>query len=102
MKDYDETKRSSYLQYWDINNLYSWAMFQKLPVYNFERTDHTSEFNEDLIKNNDKESHKGYFFEVDVQYTQKLHELPNYLTFLPERMKVEKIKKLVANLHDKT
>ena len=23
MKDYDETKRSSYLQYWDINNLYS-------------------------------------------------------------------------------
>ena len=41
-------------------------MFQKLPVYNFEQTDHTFDFTEDLIKNNDKESHKGYFFEVDV------------------------------------
>ena len=94
MKDYDETKRSSYLQYWDINNLYSQAMFQKLPVYNFEQTDHTFDFTEDLIKNNDKESRKGYFFEVDVQYTQKLHEIHNDLTFLSDRMKVEKSKSL--------
>ena len=26
----------------------------------------------------------------------------NYLPFLPERMKMEKIEKFVANLHDKT
>ena len=32
----------------------------------------------------------------------KLHELHNDLPFLPERMKIEKVKKLVNNLHDKT
>ena len=32
MKDYNENKESSYLQYWDVNNFYGWAMLQKLPV----------------------------------------------------------------------
>ena len=36
MKDYDKNKKSSYIQYWDINDLYGWAMSQKLPVSNFE------------------------------------------------------------------
>ena len=40
--------------------------------------------------------------EVDVQYLEKLHELHNNLPFLSERMKIEKAKKLVANLDDKT
>ena len=30
-----------------------------------------------------------------------MHELHNYLPFLPERIKIEKVEKLVANLHDK-
>ena len=37
--------------------------------------------------------------EVDVQYLEKLRELQ---LFLPERMKIEKVEKLVANLHNKT
>ena len=36
MKDCDENKESSYLQYWDVNNLHGWAMSQKLPVNNVE------------------------------------------------------------------
>ena len=36
MKDSDENKESSYLKYWDANNLYVWAMSQKLPVNKFE------------------------------------------------------------------
>ena len=36
MKDYDENKESSYLKYWDANNLYGWAMYQKLPINKFE------------------------------------------------------------------
>ena len=36
MKNYDKNKESSNFQYWDVNNLYRWAMSQKLPVNNFK------------------------------------------------------------------
>ena len=50
-KNYDKNKESSYLRYWDVNNLYGWTMSQKLPVKNFEWINDTSQFNEDFIKN---------------------------------------------------
>ena len=91
MKDYDKNKESSYLQYWDVNNLYGWATSQKLPGNNFEWIEDTSQFNEDFIKNYNEESDEGYFLEADVQYLEKLHELHNNLPFLPERKKIEKV-----------
>ena len=45
---------------------------------------------------------KDFFLEVDVQYSEKLHKLYNDLPFLPERMKLEEVEKLVASLCDKT
>ena len=54
-----------------------------------------------FIKNYNKESDKGYFLEVNVQYLEKLHELHNDLPFLPERMEIEQVEKFVVNLHDK-
>ena len=60
------------------------------------------QFHEDYKKNYNKESVEGYFFKVDVQYPEKLYRLYNNLTFFPGRMKIEKVEKLAANLHDKT
>ena len=53
-------------------------------------------------KNYNEQSDEGYLLEVDVQYRENLYELPNDLPFLLERMKIEIVEKLVANLHDKT
>ena len=36
MENYDKNKESSYIQYLDANNLYGWAMSQKLLVNNFK------------------------------------------------------------------
>ena len=60
MKDYDK-KKSSYLKYWDVNILYSWAISQKLPVNKFEWIRDTSQFNEVFIKNYNEKSDEGYF-----------------------------------------
>ena len=38
MNDYDKRKITSYLMYLDANNLYGWAMLQKLPVDGFKWT----------------------------------------------------------------
>ena len=102
IKEYDRNKESSYLKYWNVNTLYGWATSQKLPVDGFEWVKDTSQFNEDFMKSYNENSDQGYLLEVDIQYLEKLHELHNGLPFLPERMKVEKIKKLNANLHYKT
>ena len=48
MKDYDKDKKSSYIQYWNVNNLYGWAISQRLPVNNFEWIKDTSRFNGDF------------------------------------------------------
>ena len=101
MKDYDKNKESSYIQYLDVNNLYGWAMSQKLPVNGFKWVENTSKIDEKFIKSYDEDSDKGYIFEVDVEYLRRLHDLHNDLPFLPKRMKVDKCKKLVCNLHDK-
>ena len=49
-KDYGKNKESSYVLYWDVNNLYGGAMSQKSPVNGFEWIKGTSQFNEDFIK----------------------------------------------------
>ena len=74
MSDYDKNKESSYLKYWNVNNLYGWAMSQKLPVNNFEWIEDTFQYNEDFIKTYNEESDEGYFLEVDFNI------LKNYMT----------------------
>ena len=64
MKDYDKNKQSSYLQYWDVNNLYGSAMLQKLSVINLEWIKDTSQFKEDFIKNIMKKVIKDIFLKL--------------------------------------
>ena len=60
-----------------------------------------SKIDEDFIKNYDEDSNVGYFIKADIQYSKELHNQHSDLPFLPERMKVNKYKKLVCNFYDK-
>ena len=101
MKNYDNNKESLYIQYLGANNLYGWAMSQKLPLNGFKWLEDTSRINEEFIKNYYENNDKGYILEVDVKYPKKLYDLHSDLPFLPKRMKIDKCKKLVCNLRNK-
>ena len=77
-------------------------MSQKLRLNKLEWVEDTLQFNEDFIKTYNEEIDEGYFLEVGIQYPENLHKLHNDFPFLPERIKIENIEKLVTNLHDKT
>ena len=68
---------------WNVNNLYEWAIPQKLPSVGFKWFEKASQFNEDFIKSCNKDSDIGYF------------------SFLPKRMITGKTEKHLANLYDK-
>ena len=78
-----------------------WALSQKLPVNDFTWVEDISEFDESILKSYNEESDEWYFVEVDIQFLETVNSLHNGLPILPERMKIEKIEKLVANLHSK-
>ena len=101
MKNYDENEESSYIQYVDANNLYGWAMSQKLPVDGFKWKENISKSNEDFIQNYDEDSNKEYIPEVHVEYPKNLHDLHSDLPFVPEKMKINQCSKLVCSLYHK-
>ena len=56
----------------------------------------TFSFNEYLIKSYNEESNEGYLLEIYVHYLEKLFELHNELSFLAERIKIEKVENLLT------
>ena len=72
INDFDKKKEpSSHLMYWNVNNLYWWAIslvvsVKKLSVNGFKWVEEASQFNEDFIKIYNEDSDGGCFLEVDV------------------------------------
>ena len=86
--DYDPLKPINYLIYLDANNLYGWAMSQYLPTGNFRWL--TQEGMEKIaIDSLDDEADTGHIFEVDMGYTQSLHDLHNSYPLAPERLTID-------------
>ena len=101
-KNCDNKIMSSYLTYLHANNLYGWAMSQKLPANGFMwYNNHLSDFNEDLIKNYTENSDEGYFLDVDIEYPKQLWSSHKDLPFLPKRRKLEEVEKLIYSIEDK-
>ena len=61
--------------------------------FRYVTVEHISEFDESFTQRYNEENDEGYFFDVDIQYSENLHSLHNDLPFLPERTKIEKVEK---------
>ena len=81
--------------YLDASNLYGWAMSQKLRVNGFKWIEKSklSRFNEIFMNNYGENSDKGYFFEVNIDYSKELFNLHKDLPLLHERKKINKVEK---------
>ena len=102
MKDHNKKEASKYLMYVDANNLYGWAMSQKLPIHSFDW------LTDKEIKNLFKVQVVQFWertpciLEVDIEYPEELHDLHNDYPLCPERVECNHgVKKLVPNLRHK-
>ena len=110
LPEYDNTKKSNYIMYFDENNLYGWSMSQPLPTGNFKWK------NEEYYK-----SGKPCIVEVDLEYPKDIQmktrkyplmpynrsigidELSEYQNQILSKLneKNPKDQKLILDLHDK-
>ena len=100
MKNYNKEKPSTYIQYLDANNLYGWAMSQKLPTHGFKWMDIDLPSVLKLLEK--KDTKIGYIFEVDLEYPVSLWEEHNDYPLAPEKIKIVNVDKLVSTFLSKT
>ena len=81
MKDMIKNKEFPYLKYWDVNILYSWTKWQKLPENSFELIEDTFYFSNGFIRKLWWGEEWMIFLEVDVQYSKNLHDFHTIYCF---------------------
>jgi hypothetical protein len=95
MSDYDAKVQSTFIKYLDANNLYGWAMCLPLGL----STGNFKWMTEHEIRT---WRSTPCLLEVDLEYPEELHDLHNDYPLAPESLIINKCKKLVPNLRNKT
>ena len=102
-KGFNKNKPSKYLMYLDANNLYGCAMSMKLPTHGFKwlsSGEMEKLYNNQVVQVWEK---NPCILEVDIGYSENLHDLHNDYPFCPERVECKNgVEKLIPNLRDKT
>ncbi|XP_074025815.1 uncharacterized protein [Leptinotarsa decemlineata] len=102
--EYNPDQPSSYLMYYDVNNLYGTALSEYLPVGDFEWKNNTDFYSEDIF-NTPNDSEYGYILEVDLDYPVELQNVHKDLPLCPQKMippiSSSKNPKLLTTLFDK-
>ena len=89
----DPTKDPKFISYLDSNNLYGWPMSKKLSRSGFQW------MTDDEL---DDWKHLSCILEVDLEYSEDLHDLHNDYSLAPEHVKIGNGAKLIPNLNNKT
>ena len=89
---FDSSQPSKFVPYLDANNLYGWAMMKPLPVGDFH-----------WMTGDELENWMEFpcVLEVDLEYPEELHDFHNDYPLAPERIKINKVEKLIPTLRDK-
>ena len=89
---FDSSQPSKFVPYLDANNLYGWAMMKPLPVGDFH-----------WMTGDELERWREFpcVLEVDLEYPEELHDFHNDYPLAPERIKINKVEKLIPTLRDK-
>ncbi|XP_076660055.1 uncharacterized protein LOC143363342 [Halictus rubicundus] len=84
---YDSSEPSTYLMYFDVNNLYGWAMSQPLPHSGFRWVDERAHIDNFNVESIPIDSPVGYILEVDLEYPREIHDAHADLPFCPSHDK---------------
>ncbi|XP_071581757.1 uncharacterized protein [Temnothorax nylanderi] len=101
IRSHDSSQPSTYLMYFDVNNLYGWAMCEPLPYAEFQWVDVVESLD---VMSVTLDSAIGYILEVDLAYPHELHDAHADFPFCPTRDKPpgKRCDKLLATLCDKS
>ena len=98
---YDRKKKTKYIMYVDMNNLYGKAMMEDLPIgdYKWMTENELSVFDEKKMEEDPKyglkmlkeliKKDRGFHLKVDVDYPCELHDLHNLYPLLAEQMEIQ-------------
>ena len=102
-KRYNKNELNKYLMYLDANNLYGYAMSEKLPTHGFKWLsvgEMERLFDNQVVQVWEK---TPCILEVDLEYPEDLHDKHNNYPFCPERVECKNgVEKLIPNLRNKT
>ncbi|XP_024883502.1 uncharacterized protein LOC112462123, partial [Temnothorax curvispinosus] len=89
---HDSSQPTTYLMYYDVNNLYGWAMSESLPYANFQWLDDPENFDATTVPT---DSDVGYILEVDLEYPRDLHDAHADLPLCPTRMRLTRVRRVL-------
>ena len=87
LPDYNPEEALSHCVYLDANNLYGWAMSQKMPYQNLQwlTSDELTDFDYSQVSD---DSDRGYILEVDLTYPKHLHDEHSEFPLAPVQRRV--------------
>ena len=87
MTDHDSSEESKFIVSLDANNIYGLEMSQYFPYGRFKWLSQ-KKIDKFGVSSTVENSSDGYILEVDLEYSDELHELHNDYSLAPEKLKI--------------